>query len=64
MGPRFSDKELAMSDNMLRLIALAFAVAGWMHGRKKGYSHRGKSFMALLGVMIGVVFMAVVMALL
>ena len=51
-----------MSDTMIRVIAVAFAIGGWMYGGKRGYTHRGKSFMALLGVVLWVVLAAVFFA--
>ncbi len=41
-----------MSDNMLRLIAFAFGVLGFMYGHKKGYSLRAKTFLALVAVLL------------
>ena len=44
-----------MSDLMIRVIAAAFGVAGFMYGHKKGYSLRAKTFLALVGVLLCVV---------
>ncbi len=43
---------LTNSPMLLRVIGVAFVVAGWVYGQKKGYSLFGKSLCGLLAVWI------------